>query len=284
MREPDTGTFVAVKKFIRQKGQTTAEMKAAFNRELLNLVTISHPCIQSVLGWDVADSDLLIVTEYLENGSLEGVIDAAQTEDRPAFFDDTGVAIMCAGILLGLRYMHSRNIIHRDVKALNILVDHRGYAQIADLGLTREEGADMTMAGIGTALYMPPELASADVDDGGYTRAIDVYAFSLVLYRLVTGLPLFPEYRGTQTVFPLLNAIGRGVRPPLPATVLPEVAAIITDCWSPNPEARPTFSAVFERLRALDYRVLPGVDSDRVHQFVQEVLELELACVTDVNQ
>jgi serine/threonine-protein kinase TNNI3K len=162
---------------------------------------------------------------------------------------------------------------------LNILVDHRGYAQIADLGLTRTEGSDMTMAGIGTPMYMPPELC--DGDELGYTRAIDVYAFALVLYRLVTKLPLFAEYQ--KTAYQLVTAVRRGVRPNIPPTMVPEVAALIRECWAQDPEARPTFAAVFERIRAIDYRILPDVDSDLVRKFVQEVLELELACVMQVN-
>jgi hypothetical protein len=265
MRDPATGVQVAVKTF----KPNAAGSDDSFNRELWNLIRFNHPCIQSVLGWYAVAPSRFIVTEYLEHGSLEGVL----AGDPPAFFDDTGAAIVCIGIVLGLRFLHSRGIVHRDIKPLNILIDHRGYAQIADFGLTRRIDLDMTLDGIGSLEYRAPELFTSE-SDVDYTETVDVYALTLVLYRVITGLPLFPGLKSDQ----IITLVGKGDHPKIPPSVSPEIRALFEAGWAHSPN-RLSCDDIFVELRQLGYRIRPNVDTEKVEKFVECVLSLELACL-----
>jgi hypothetical protein len=266
MRDPATGLLVAVKAF---KGRAN-EPDESFNRELRSLTRFNHPCIQGVLGWYAVHPSRFIVTEFLEYGSLESILEKAAAGNPPAFFDDTGAAIICVGIILGLRFLHSRRIIHRDIKPHNILIDHRGYPQIADFGLTREVDLDMTMDGIGTQRFRAPEFFDGD----SYTHTIDIYAMTLVMYRVITGLPVFAGMDDRR----VSTEVQKGIRPKIPPSVSPEISSLFEDGWANSPD-RPGGDEFLARLREVGYRIRPNVDTEKVEKFVQSILSLEIACL-----
>jgi serum/glucocorticoid-regulated kinase 2 len=92
-------------------------------------------------------------------------------------------------ILYGLMYLHQQNIIYRDLKPENLLINHDGHVKIADFGLSKVglEAREVTYSFCGSTEYMPPEM----IQKTGHSYGVDFYTLGALLYELVTGLPPF---------------------------------------------------------------------------------------------
>jgi serine/threonine protein kinase len=170
-------------------------------------------------------------------------------------------------------------MVHRDLKPANILINQKGHALIADLGTCREESMTLLMTGgIGTPLYQAPEMME---DKPSYGPPVDVFAFAIMLWEMVTEkLVILTHYKG-MTAFHIGNCVQLGKRPLIPADVNPQTAKLINDCWQHNPRSRPTFNVILQTLTGMNYQLIDGVDSAKVAEFVQQVLDQPLAVGKD---
>jgi serine/threonine protein kinase len=135
--------------------------------------------------------------------------------------DDSGKAIIVVGMVLGMKFIHSRGVIHRDLKLANILIDDRGHPKIGDLGSSRFCDLKLTLtSGVGTPLFLAPEM----YENAEYTRAADVHSFSLIVYEGFVEEPVFPA---TPTLLVLSRKVSQGERPPLPGSMDLTVQEII---------------------------------------------------------
>ena len=129
------------------------------------------------------------------------------------------------GIVDAMRYLHKHGILHRDLKPQNILIDSNYYPRICDFGLSRcfseslTKSMQLSMTGkIGTPLYMAPELIDDNDDDdkedvGHYSSSIDVYAFAILAYEIVTGIEPFSKGGKSASLKVFLKKISNGSRP-----------------------------------------------------------------------
>jgi serine/threonine protein kinase len=187
--DPFTHDMMAEKMFGRPE-DISHDFTQTFVREVDGLICLSHPCIIVIVEYSLATkrSPAQIGTRYAANGSLRKALDISAP-----FLDDAGKAVVACGIIVGMRFIHSQGFVHRDLKPESILLDERGFAQIADLGSSRFCGSGLTLTTqVGTPLYMAPET----YDECDYTPAVDVYSFALILYELVVGQPAFPATIG----------------------------------------------------------------------------------------
>lgn len=92
-------------------------------------------------------------------------------------------------ILYGLMYLHQQNIIYRDLKPENLLINYDGHVKIADFGLSKFglHSREVTYSYCGSTEYMPPEM----IQRSGHSYGVDFYTLGALLYELVTGLPPF---------------------------------------------------------------------------------------------
>jgi serine/threonine protein kinase len=153
---------------------------ARFDREARAVAGLAHANVCTVYDYGEADGRRFIVLELLPGGSLEDRLAA----HRPLPDDET--RRIAAEIAAGLAHAHQRGVVHRDLKPANILFDSEGRAKIADFGIARTGGATgLTEAGtvLGTAAYISPEQARGEPA----TTASDVYAFGVILFRMLTG-------------------------------------------------------------------------------------------------
>lgn len=148
---------------------------------------------------------------------------------------------LASDVASALAYVHSRGVVHRDVKPANILLDQDGQAYLADFGIAQTIGADaLTAAGdtLGTAAYLSPE----QVRGHDVSTAADVYAFGLVLLEALTGER---EYPGTTAE----TALARLSRPPHVAGRVPDSwRALLSAMTATDPPARPTAREVYSVL------------------------------------
>jgi serine/threonine protein kinase len=157
----------------------TADL-ARFRREAQALAALAHENIVRVYDYGEDEAGPFMALEWLPGGTLED-----RLARGPLEADET--RRVAAGIASGLAHLHDRGLVHRDLKPANVLFDEEGRPKVGDFGLARSvAGAGtLTEAGtvLGTAAYISPEQAAGEPAGA----ASDVYAFGVILFRMLTG-------------------------------------------------------------------------------------------------
>ncbi|WOH15106.1 hypothetical protein DCAR_0934643 [Daucus carota subsp. sativus] len=175
------GDVVAVKKL----SVGTSKAKEDFESEVKLIININHRNIIRLLGWSRRGSELLLVFEYMANGSLDTFLYGVK---RGILSWKRRVDIIL-GIARGLVYLHEqfhKCIIHRDIKSSNILLDDEYQPKIADFGLARlirDDQSHVSTRFAGTLGYTAPEYAI----HGHLSEKVDTYAFGVVVLEIVSG-------------------------------------------------------------------------------------------------
>ncbi|XP_052200841.1 leucine-rich repeat receptor protein kinase EMS1 [Diospyros lotus] len=197
-----SGVTVAVKKLSADAFQGFREFQA----EMETLSKIDHPNIVTILGYCSTGSDRVLIYELIENGSLDQwLLDTSSSVPRLPLSWEARLKIT-RGVAKGLAYMHGLEtpIVHRDIKASNVLLDSEFEPHIADFGLARRiEGSHSHVSTqvAGTMGYMPPEYFYGST---AATVSGDVYSFGILMLEIGTGLrpnlPLGAEEAGGKEV------------------------------------------------------------------------------------
>ena len=180
--DPDLHCEVAIK-IPRYDQFANREEERRFLREARATFELNHPHIVRAHSVGHERKTPYIVSDFIDGGSLDSLMERRELSAQEA-------AQIAAQIADALHYAHDheKNIIHRDVKPGNILIDDSGKSYLSDFGLARreeeEEGPD-TLPGqvLGTLLYMSPEQARGEIVDG----RSDVYSLGVVLFQMLTG-------------------------------------------------------------------------------------------------
>ncbi|XP_059063892.1 cysteine-rich receptor-like protein kinase 15 [Cryptomeria japonica] len=191
---PD-GKQIAVKKLSLKSSQGKVE----FLNEVKLVAKIQHRNLVNLLGCCAEGSERLLVYEFLVNTSLDKIL--FHPERKKVLDWNRRLNIIC-GVGRGLLYLHEDSqlkIIHRDIKASNILLNEKLEPKISDFGLARLVGQDETFVNTkvaGTYGYMAPEYAML----GHLSAKADIYSFGIVILEIICGrkntdVKLFPEFR-----------------------------------------------------------------------------------------
>eukprot|EP00759_Apiculatamorpha_spiralis_P006109 PhF_6_TR13603/c0_g1_i2/m.21769 len=181
------GTFGTVYKAMNQNNMIFALKEipaevAPSSSEVQLLRHLTHPNIVKFLGCRENGPVLEIHMELVNGGSLSGVI-------RSFKLAETQIKLYVKDILLGLEYLHSKNVIHRDLKCDNILVEDGGRAKLADFGTARETTSRAhTVAG--TPAFMAPEVLKGN----GYDNKCDIWSLGCCIIHMHTGDIPFKEF------------------------------------------------------------------------------------------
>ncbi|XP_047169232.1 probable leucine-rich repeat receptor-like serine/threonine-protein kinase At3g14840 [Vigna umbellata] len=177
------GTTIAVKMLSSKSKQGNRE----FINEIGLISALQHPCLVKLYGCCVEGNQLLLVYEYLENNSLAHAL--FRNEESCLRLDWPTRHKICVGIARGLAFLHEESrlkVVHRDIKATNVLLDKDLNPKISDFGLAKLDDEDNTHISTriaGTYGYMAPEYAM----HGYLTDKADVYSFGVVALEIVTG-------------------------------------------------------------------------------------------------
>lgn len=198
--------------------------------EVLVMSKLRHTNVVRFLGANMQPPKLFFVMELCDR-SLHEIIHG-RSNRRPLLPSEK--LRMAGEVAAGMGYLHSRNpaVIHRDLKPLNVLEAKSGAMKICDFGLckTRNPGA-------GTAAYMAPELFNGR----SYSKAVDVFAFGVLLCELFAGVIPFREFEYGD----VRKCVAKGGRPDLPKYDTPDpVRRLIVECWDEDHTRRPTFDRV----------------------------------------
>ncbi|XP_041979249.1 fibroblast growth factor receptor 4-like isoform X2 [Aricia agestis] len=146
-------------------------------------------------------------------------------------------------VALGMRHLEEKEITHRDLAARNILVDGAGVLKVADFGLSRSGVYVHTRARPVPLRWLAPEA----IYSSQYCSASDVWAFAVLLWEIAT-LGGFPYAELSNQKVP--QFLTEGGRLPRPARASPRLYGLMLDCWSDEPQARPTFAQIVTKLTA----------------------------------
>ena len=172
------GRKVALKVLL-QRFLGDAQFIERFRREAKAAAALNHPGIVAIYDWGQFGGTPYIVMEYVEGETLKDLI------RRRGRLGGAEAVDLTLGLLAAVGLAHRHGIIHRDIKAQNILIDRNGAAKVTDFGIARAGDSGMTEAGsiLGTAQYLSPEQARGlPVDERS-----DLYSVGVVLYEMLTG-------------------------------------------------------------------------------------------------
>lgn len=153
----------------------------------------------------------------------------------------------------GMNYLHQNNIIHRDLKTANLLMDENEVVKVADFGVARVQSQSGVMtAETGTYRWMAPEV----IEHKPYDYKADVFSFGIALWELLTGeLP----YTGLTPLQAAVGVVQKSLRPTIPKHAHPRLAELLERCWQHDPTQRPNFSEITDILQ----RMMKEVASER---------------------
>jgi len=176
-----TGKVCAVKILSKAKIiQTKQVQHVKQERDILS--TINHPHIVNLLGYFQDSKCLYLVLEYVCGGEF-----FTHLRNVGRLANDTA-RFYAAEVLLAFEYLHARDIIYRDLKPENLLLDSRGHIKIADFGFAKKiEYRTYTLCG--TPDYLAPEI----ILNKGHGKAVDWWAFGILIYEMLAGFPPFYE-------------------------------------------------------------------------------------------
>ncbi len=254
-RDTLIGRTVAVK-ILTEAGCQDPETKERFLAEARMAGNLSHDNIIAIYDFGVDErSRPFLVMEFLRGEDLRHAIRNGRTGDLAARLR---IALQLAR---ALEYIHLQKIVHRDIKPDNVHVTPAGVVKLMDFGIAKTEGLAMTRAGyvLGTPYYMAPEQVTAQ----HITPQVDVYAFGVLLFELITGAKPISGDTIERIFYSILNE-PLNLEPMLQAAAPQSLCDLVARCTAKDPAERPQgfapVCAELERaLAAAEIRAAPTV-------------------------
>ena len=232
------GTNVAVKRLNNlSESLNTDTAVQLFVKEIKLWSQLKHPCIVEFFG---VTPTLSIVMEYMQHGNLKSLL-----SKRP--LASATLTKLASQIAIAMDFLHSKNVIHRDLNPNNVMVTgpiDQLQAKLADFGLStlKQETLKRTST-VGTPIYAAPEVLSSSV----FTEKSDVYSFGLTLWFMEN---IKDPFEKVHTPHQLITAVVmHKERPSLRGCVL--FPALIKKCWDDDPAKRPTSTEVVDAIQAV---------------------------------
>ncbi|XP_071713761.1 probable serine/threonine-protein kinase PIX13 [Rutidosis leptorrhynchoides] len=254
-----TGAIVAIKKLNHESVQGFQEWQSEVNF----LGRLSHPNLVKLLGYCREDNELLLVYEFMQKGSLENHLFRRGSQPLPWALR-LKIAI---GAARGLAFLHSSddNVIYRDIKASNILLDGNFNAKISDFGLAKLGPAlgmsHVTTRIMGTYGYAAPEYIAT----GHLYVKSDVYGFGVVLLEIMSGLRALdtnrpaPQHNLIEWAKPLLpnrkkikTVMDERIEGQYSTKAAMVFAQLVLQCIQQEPRKRPHMTQVVDTLEQIN--------------------------------
>lgn len=220
------------------------------------MAPLRSPYIVQLYGVCLEKPHYAIVMEYVPKGSLMSFIYTKKNPEDVSWDIRKQISL---DIAYGMAYLHKHNVIHADLKSLNVLLDNQLRAKIADFGisktkhipagiLTQDPSQGETLLGNnapGSFAWMAPELFC---EKPRTTTKTDSYSFGMVLWEIAARKEPFSRKSNLQILSAWMR--GDGIQETIPENTPPSIAKLIRHCWSRDPAERPTMSKAVEDLQS----------------------------------
>ncbi|KAJ2398286.1 Protein kinase of the Mitotic Exit Network [Coemansia sp. RSA 2603] len=225
----ETGQMVAVKQI--PLGDQNAEDMEDVMQEVELLKSLSSSRIVRYYGFVKTDTQLNLVMEFVENGSLSATLKSF------GVFPEKLVLAYAIKIIEGLIYLHGRDVVHCDLKACNILTTKKGNTKLTDFGVSlnlklRKPDDESVVAG--TPYWMAPEIIQLE----GACMASDIWSLGCTIIELLTGKPPYSDLMQMQALYRIVE----DEHPPIPEGISEELKDFLLQCFRKDPKDRPTAS------------------------------------------
>ncbi|KAF1951122.1 MAP kinase-like protein [Byssothecium circinans] len=239
-----TGELMAVKQVelpsassATKMDQRKTNMVEALKHEIGLLRDLKHKNIVQYLGSNSDENHLNIFLEYVPGGSVATML----VNYGP--LGESLIQNFVRQILQGLSYLHSRDIIHRDIKGANILVDNKGAVKISDFGISKRVETSSLISGKkgnqrvslqGSVFWMAPEV----VRQTAYTRKADIWSLGCLIVEMFTGSHPHPNCDQFQAIFKI--GVSKDASPTMPDNAGDDARAFLEQTFLIDHEKRPS--------------------------------------------
>jgi hypothetical protein len=238
-----TGELIAVKqvevnaKAAGSDKDKIKELVKSLDQEIDTMQHLDHPNIVQYLGCERKEYSISIFLEYISGGSVGSCI------RKHGKFEECVVSSLTRQTLLGLSYLHREGILHRDLKADNILLDLDGTCKISDFGISKKTdniyGNDVTNSMQGSVFWMAPEVIRSQGQ--GYSAKVDIWSLGCVVLEMFAGKRPWSKEEAIGAIYKL-GSLNQA--PPIPEDVSRVIGveglSFMYDCFTIDPTERPT--------------------------------------------
>jgi NIMA (never in mitosis gene a)-related kinase len=259
--KPSDGSKYVVKQIDISK-MTPQEKKEAYH-EAKVMEAFDHPNIIKFIDvYTTTNGKLNIVMNYADGGDLSSKI----TQQRGKLFSENEVLDIFVQVLLAMKHVHDRKVLHRDIKGQNIFLMKSGLIKLGDFGISKvlTNTVDKARTMVGTPYYLSPEI----IENRPYSFKSDVWSLGVLLYELCT---LKPPFDGSSLRHLGMNIV-RGIYPPPPPHYSRDLKLLISQMLTVDANRRPTVAQIL-RMQFVKTRIQNLLsESVRFEEFSHTIL------------
>jgi len=248
----DTGEVFAMKRVNKHQLSNKGLIKYVIS-EYRTLMEVKNPFIIELIWTFQTPSHIHLVLEYCPYGDFEAILEYFKRLEEPV------AKFYICEVILAIEYLHLNNIIYRDLKPSNLLLDRTGHIKLSDFNLAKQNTTfdHPATSFCGTPAYLPPEILAKT---GAYAKT-DIYLIGVNLFKFLTGLTPYTEK--IESFNDICKAIN-SAKLVFPKNIKNEAKNLISQMLKKNPRKRPSIQTVKE------HKFFKGIDWDEVYRKVND--------------
>ena len=235
---------------------------------------LNHPSIQRVIGFSMVNfkhhHKSVIIREFSKNQTLFDILKKErENKGKKSNFSFTKKLINIYGIASGMSYLHSNNILHRELRTKNIFLDDDLKPKITEFGFFIKPANSKKMKSEShrndedIPYYLSPEILQSN----DQTKESDVYSFAFVVFEILTSEVPFQNVKSYNQFFN--EVVKKCSRPSLGDKIPIIYANLISSCWEQNPKLRPSFTSIVNELKNNQQYLTDKINKKEFHDYVK---------------